>query len=126
MISLSYLFEDAEQIAGAAKKVFTEPDSVFSLGNIKRTAGGIGKGVKNLVGKIPKDNIGGTVYNATHEPESGASYGDLLFKTKKAVDARREDAAFRIAKGAAGLKETEPERAKQWMQSIKHRKEWEY
>lgn len=111
MISLYYLFEQKQSLIKYA----------FSPEGIKTTAGGIGTGVTNFGKKIfhKVTNLGDTVYNATHDPDSGASYGGLLFKTKNAMNLDNIQNAYRITKGMTQFREREPERAAQWMSVAK-------
>lgn len=111
MISLSYLFEEKIGIFRYA----------FSPEGAKATASGIVDSFKNL-GKSTAHkltNLGDTVYNATHDADSGASYIGKIFKTKNAMNLDNIQNAYRITKGMAQFREREPERAAQWMSIAK-------
>lgn len=72
MISLSYLFEEKVGLIKYA----------FSPEGIKTTSTGIVDSFKNLGKSIAHKatNLGDTVYNATHDNDSGASYGGFIIQ----------------------------------------------
>lgn len=111
MLTLSYLFEEKQNIIKYA----------FSPEGIKTTSEGIAKGVKDLGKNVAHKiaNLGDTVYDATHDTDSGASYGGLLFKTKNAMNLDNIDKAHKLVRGMAQFREREPERAAQWMSIAK-------
>ena len=111
MLYLSYLFEEK---VGAFKYA-------FSPEGIKTTSEGIADSFKNLGKSIAHKatNLGDTVYDATHDSDTGASYVGKLLKTKKAMDLDNIQNAYRITKGMAQFREREPERAAQWMSIAK-------
>ena len=111
MLSLSYLFEEKVGLFRYA----------FSPEGIKTTSEGIANSFKNLGKSVAHKatNLGDTVYNATHDDDSGASYAGKLFKTKTAMDLDNIQNAYRITKGMAQFREREPERAAQWMSIAK-------
>jgi hypothetical protein len=111
MMSLSYLFEEKVGLIKYA----------FSPEGIKTTSTGIVDSFKNLGKSIAHKatNLGDTVYNATHDPDSGASYAGQLLKTKNAMNLDNIQNAYRITKGMAQFREREPERAAQWMSIAK-------
>jgi hypothetical protein len=107
MISLSYIFEQKQSLIKYA----------FSQEGAKNTIEGLGGAAKD-VGKdiaYKATHLGDTVYNATHDSDSGASYLGKLFRTKKAMDLENINAAHNITKGMTKFREADPERADQWM-----------
>jgi len=111
MLFLSYLFEEKQSLLKYA----------FSPEGIKTTSTGIVNSTKNLGRYIAHKftNLGDTVYDATHDRDSGANYTGLLFKTKDAVNLDNIQKAYEISKGMSQFREREPERAAQWMSIAK-------
>jgi len=72
----------------------------FSPEGIKTTSTGIVNSTKNLGRYIAHKftNLGDTVYDATHDRDSGANYTGLLFKTKDAVNLDNIQKAYEISR----------------------------
>jgi len=107
MISISCLFEQKQNLIKYA----------FSREGVKNTIEGLGDTAKDMGKGIAHKatHFGDTVYNATHDSDSGASYLGKLFRTKKAMDLENINAAHNITKGMTKFREADPERADQWM-----------
>ena len=102
----------------------------FSSEGAKNTAEGLISGIKNVAKKVGKSisdhGIGGSLYNMTHDDESGASIAGKILRTNKSINAEKDNAAFDIAKSLPRLRENNPNLAKQWSEAIKKREKWKY
>jgi len=116
MLSLRYLFDgDMEQgLLGVLK-------TAASRDTISNASHEIGQGVKRFANKIGSQGLAGTVYNATHDSDTGASLGGRILKTQKATGLEQDNNAFQIAKHIQADRGRNPEVTQQWGQYLKNR-----